>query len=193
MKKILSLATSVAVAVALSSCGGSQQVASSGSAKGGGSPVGEVHESPCTIPDTDDEFGATGIANGPQNWMNVLQTRALTNARNLIFQKIQHAYIGAIDHYNDNNVRAKLERAGMQITIDWGMNNIRMSCGPKFTAADERGEIMCFVGIRVNKKPIVDVIVDHVLKDEELKDLCQEEEFRKWMDESFKKYKVNNQ
>jgi hypothetical protein len=199
MKKILSFATLVAVAVALSSCGGGQQVANSGSAKGGGSPFGEVYESPCTIPDTDDEFGATGIANGSKNRMDVLQTSALTNAQNIIRQKMQHAYVGAIDDYSNyignnagSDAQAKVERAGTQI-IDRIVNDTKAVCGPKFSSVDEKGDVMCFVGIRISKKQVVDAITDHVSNDEELKIRFQEQEFRKRMDENFKKYKVNNQ
>jgi hypothetical protein len=196
MKKILILATSVAVAVALSSCGGSQQVAS---AKGGGNPFPDVYDTPCAMPDTDDEFGATGIASGSKNRMDVLQTAALTNAQNLIRQKMQHAYIGAIDNYSDyiggnagSDAQTKVEGAGSQI-IDKIVNDTRAVCGPKFSGVDEKGDVMCFVGIKISKKQVVDAITDHVSNDEELKIRFKEQEFRKRMDETFKKYKVNNQ
>jgi hypothetical protein len=162
-----------------------------------GSPFGEVYEAPCTVHDTDDAFGATGIARGSKNRMDVLQTSALTNAQNIVRQKLQHAYKGAIDDYSNyignnagSDAETKVERAGTQI-IDAVINNTKATCGPKFSAADEKGDVTCFVGILISNKAIADKIIDHVSKDEELKIRFNEQEFRKKMDASFEKFKEN--
>ena len=160
-----------------------------------GSPFGEVYEAPCAEYDTDEYFTATGIANGSKNRMDVLQTSALTNAQNIVRQKMQHAYKGAIDNYSNyigtnagSDAEAKVERAGTQI-IDRMINDTRATCGPKFSAIDEKGDVQCYVGIRISKKQMADAIVNHVSNDEELKIRFNEQEFRKRMNENFKNFK----
>jgi hypothetical protein len=199
-KNYLKIAVMAAlVAVTATGCGSGKQVASTGSSRSGGSPFGEVYEAPCAEKDTDDEFAATGISSGSKNRMDVLQTSALTNAQNIVRQKMQHAYKGAIDDYSNyigNNAgadaEAKVERAGTQI-IDRLVNDTKATCGPKFSSVDDRGDVTCFVGIRISKKQLANAIADHVSKDEEMKIRFNEQEFRKRMDENFKKFKENNQ
>ena len=160
-----------------------------------GSPFGEFYEPPCAEKDTDDEFAAFGTANGSRNRMDVLQTSALTNAQNVIRQKMRHAYRGAIDDYSNymgNNVgsdaQAKVERGGMQI-IDRIINDTKVVCGPKFSSVDDKGDVTCFVGIRISKKELAQAIANHLSEDDELKIRFNEQEFLKRMDENFKKYK----
>ncbi|MDR2835033.1 MAG: hypothetical protein LBV69_02360 [Bacteroidales bacterium] len=197
MKRILIFAAVAVMAVVVcTSCGTSKNASSDYKPKAG-SPFGEVYEAPCTEHDTDDYFAATGIASGSKNRMDVLQTSALTNAQNIVRQKMKHAYKGAIDDYSNyignnagSDAEAKVERAGTQI-IDAVINNTKATCGPKFSAVDEKGDVTCFVGIRISNKEIVDKIIDHVSKDEELKIRFNEQEFRKKMDANFEKFKEN--
>ncbi|MDR1161523.1 MAG: hypothetical protein LBK45_04200, partial [Tannerellaceae bacterium] len=116
------------VCLSITSCKGSKTAASSST---GGNPFGEVYEAPCTQLDTDEEFAATGISNGSKNRMDVLQTSALTNAQNIVRQKMQHAYKGAIDDYSSyigsnagSDAVAKVEQAGTQI-IDRIVNDTK--------------------------------------------------------------------
>jgi hypothetical protein len=150
---------------------------------------------PCQEFDTDDYFAAAGIASGSKNRMDVLQTAALTNAQNVIRQKMQHAYKGMIADYSTyigNNggadTDAKVERAGSQI-IDAMINETRATCGPKFSGVDDKGNVICYLSIRINKKQVAEAIADNVSKDEELRIRFNEEQFRKKMDEEFKKFK----
>jgi hypothetical protein len=196
--------TAAFAAIVAMGCGSSKQgVQSAGNnqtvAKSGGSPFGEVYEAPCAAFDTDDEFAATGIASGSKNRMDVLQTSAITNAQNVIRQKVQHAYKGAIDDYSNymganagSDAEVKVERAGTQI-IDLMINETRATCGPKFSSVDERGDVTCFVGVKISKKQLANAITDHVSKDKELKIRFNEQEFRKRMDENFKKFKENGE
>lgn len=163
-----------------------------------GSPFGEVYDIPCGELDTEEEFAATGIAQGAKNRMDVLQTSALTNAQNIIRQKMQHAYKGAIDDYSNyigndkgTDMDAKVERAGTQV-INQIVNDTRAVCGPKFSGVDEKGDVSCFVGIRISKKKIVDAISKTLSNDEELKIRFNEQEFRKRMEKSFENFKENN-
>ena len=160
------------------------------------SPFDEAYyEPPCAEKDTDDEFAAFGIASGSRNRMDILQTSALTNAQNVIRQKMQHAYKGAIDDYSNymgnnfgSDAEAKVERAGTQI-IDRIINDTKTVCGPKFSSVDDKGDVTCFVGIRISKKQVAQAITKHLSEDDELKIRFNEQEFRKRMEENFEKYK----
>lgn len=192
--QLLSIAFVAIASFAIVGCGTTKPAATEHKLKAG-SPFGDTFEIPCAEYDTDDYFGATGIASGPKNRMDVLQTSALTNAQNIVRQKMKHAYKGAIDDYSNyignnagSDAQTHIERAGTQI-IDAVINDTRATSGPKFSAVDDKGDVTCFVGIRVYKKAIEDKIVEHVSKDEELRIRFNEQEFRKKMDENFKKFK----
>lgn len=195
MKKLFVLATIVASTLA-ASCGTTKPAIAANNTKPG-NPFGDVYEVPAAEHDTDDYFGATGIASGPKARMDVLQMAALTNAQNIVRQKMQHAYKGAIDDYSSyigNNVgsdaKNKVERAGTQI-INAIVNDTQATKGPMFSAVDEKGNVTCYVGIRISKKTITEKIVDYVSEDEELKIRFQEEQFRNKMEDNFKKFKEN--
>ncbi|MDR2027467.1 MAG: hypothetical protein LBQ01_07910 [Prevotellaceae bacterium] len=199
-KKLVFIAISAIFAsVMMTGCGSSKQATGNNyTPQPAGSPFGNVYETPCSEQDTDEYFGAVGIANGSKNRMDVLQTSALTNAQNVVRQKMKHAYKGAIDDYSNyignnagSDADAKVERAGTQI-IDAVINNTKASCGPKFSSVDEKGNVTCYVGIRVSNKDVVDKIIDNVSKDEELRIRFQESEFRKRMDANFEKFKEDN-
>ena len=178
-------------------CGGSKQVATSSNKPKSSSPFGEVYEAPCADVDTENEFVGLGIASGSKNRMDVLQTSALTNAQNIVRQKMQHAYKGAIDDYSNymgnnsgSDAQAKVERAGTQL-IDRIVNDTKAVCGPKFSSVDDKGDVSCYIGIRVNKKQVAQAIANYLSKDDELKMRFNEQEFRKRMDENFAKYQEN--
>lgn len=180
-------------------------VVSCGSSKGGhtsykqsnapGSPFGDVYEAPAAEYDTDDYFGATGIAYGPKANMDILQLNALTNAQNAVRQKMKHTYKGLVSDYANSvsnnagtDIQSKVERGGDQI-IDAIVNDTQASKGPMFSAVDDKGNVTCFIGIRVSKKGVADKIADFVSDDEELKIRFKEEEFRKRIQQAFKDYK----
>ncbi len=185
----------VAMAAALSSCGSSKN--SMASAPRSTNPFGDVYEAPAAENDTEDYFGATGIASGPQARMGELQLAALTNAQNMIRQKMKHAYKGAVDDYMNSvgnnsgtDIEAKIERGGTQL-IDVIVNDTQASKGPVFSAVDDKGNVNCFIGIRISKKAVADKIADYVSEDEELKIRFKEDQFRQRMKESFKDFKEN--
>lgn len=194
MKKTLIL-VATATALLLSSCG--VQTTTIADNKRSASPFGDVFEVPAAENDTDEYFGATGIATGPKARMGDLQLDALSNAQNMIRQKMQHAYKGAVDDYMvrfgnnaGSDIQSKLERGGTQI-IDVIVNDTQASKGPYFSNVDEKGNVTCYIGIRISKKTIADKIADYVSEDEELKIRFQEEQFRQRMKESFKEFKAN--
>jgi hypothetical protein len=193
-KNFISIAV-IAMFLTMTGCGGSKQSSGNVYKAKAGNPFEDVYEPPCTTQDDDEYFAATGIANGSKNRMDVLQTRSLTNAQNIVRQKMQHAYKGAIDDYSKyigtnagSDADVKVERAGTQI-INAVINNTKAWCGPKFSGVDEKGNVTCFVGIKISAKEIADKIIDHVSKDEELRIRFQEQEFRKHMFDNFEKFK----
>lgn len=199
MKTLSVLATTVAILLCVS-CGTTKPATVANNARPN-SPFGDTFPIPNGEFDTDDYFGATGIATGPKVRMGELYSVALTNAQNIVRQKIAHAYKGAIDDYSlmlGNNIgsdfQSKIERAGTQI-IDAIVNDTRETNPPVFSAVDEKGNVTCYVGIRVYKNVIADKLAKNVKKnvseDEELRIRFNEEQFRQKMEENFKKFKEN--
>lgn len=201
MKKLeLKVVMAVVCVCLFGSCGVNKN-AGINTAYRSGNPFGDVYEMPAAEYDTDEYFGATGIATGPATRQDVLQSAALTNAQNLVRQKMKHAYQGMIDDYSNyvgtsagTNAETKIERGGTQI-IDAVVNETRAT-KVVFSGIDDKGNMTCYTGIRVSKKELAEKITEQVTEavseDEELKVRFKEEEFRKSMDERFKKFKENN-
>ncbi len=195
MKKSFVL-TAMATAMLLASCGTQKNTMMANNSRSV-SPFGDVFEVPAAENDTEEHFGATGIASGSKARMGDLQLDALANAQNMIRQKMKHAYKGAVDDYMvrfgnnaGSDIQSKLERGGTQI-IDVIVNDTQASKGPFFSNVDDKGNVTCYIGIRISKKTIADKITDYVSEDEELKIRFQEDQFRQRMKESFKDFKEN--
>jgi len=159
---------------------------------------GETYSMPTFEPDTEEYFAATGIAEGPRQRMDVLQQASLTNAQNIIRQKMKHAYQGMISDYSNfmginanSDAATKIERGGNQI-IDIVVNET-MARDVKFSGVDEKGHVTCFTGIRIYKKQVADKIADQISKDDELKLRFNEDQYRKYIQEKFKEYKEGKQ
>jgi hypothetical protein len=177
----------------LTSCGSSK--VAERSANSAGNPFGDVYEAPCAELDSETEFAATGIAEGSKAQMGTLQLVALGNAQDVVRRKMQHSYKGMVSGYMNqvgtnagNDLENKLEAAGNQI-IDKIVNDTRATCGPKFSGVDDKGNVSCYIGIRISKKQVADAIANQVSNDEELSIRFKEEEFRKRMEEKFADYK----
>lgn len=200
MKKFnLMVAVATACVCFFSSCGANKNAVSNVPSRSG-NPFGDVYELPAAEYDTDEYFGATGIATGPATRQDILQSAALTNAQNLVRQKMKHAYQGMIDDYSNyvgtnagTDAETKIERGGTQI-IDALVNETRAT-KVVFSGIDDKGNMTCYTGIRISKKDlaekIADKVTDAVSEDEELKIRFKEEQFRQKMDEHFKKFKEN--
>ena len=144
--------------------------------------------------DTEEYFAAVGLSNGSKERMDVLQLSALTNAQNVIRQKLKHAYKGMVADYSNyigNNIgtdaNVHVERAGNQI-IDAVVNDTQAQT-LQFSGVDEKGNVTCYTGIRVYKKQLAEKIAKAVSEDEELKIRFEEKKFREYMQEQFKEYK----
>ena len=159
---------------------------------------GETYSMPTFEPDTEEYFAASGMARGSRERMDMLQRSALTNAQNLIRQKMTHAYEGMVVDYskeqgnnNGTDMTKKIQTGGTQIIK--GIVNETMARDVKFSGVDEKGYVTCFVGIRIYKKQMADKIAKSLSQDEELKLNSDEERFRKYMEEKLKEYKESNQ
>ena len=163
-----------------------------------GSPFGQTFTMPTFEPDTEEYFAASGTANGPRARMDVLQRAALSNAQSIIRQKMKHAYKGVVSDYSNymgmgsaSDAMGKVEAGGDQI-IDAVVNET-MARDVRFSSVDEKGNLDCFVGVRIYKKQVVDKVIEGLSNDQELKLRFNEEQFRQRMEKVFKDYKESQQ
>ncbi|GHV69174.1 hypothetical protein FACS1894199_17460 [Bacteroidia bacterium] len=188
--------------VMMTGCGGNKQVASNVPTPKGGNPFGgETYELPCAKDgrDTDEFFGAVGIASGSKERMDELQLAALANAQAAIRPRLKNAYKGTVSDFTGSlgddsgtNRAVGLKRAG-DIVIDQIIDNTTVSCGPRFTAVDEKGNLTCYVAIRISKEEVVDKVAKRISRDKELQIKFDEQQYRKQMQETLKKYKEEQQ
>lgn len=161
-------------------------------------PFGEVYSLPTGEADTDEYFAATGVAYGEVKLMGELQIVALTNAQDIVRQKMKHAYKGMILTYAntvsaDSGTRmfTNMERGGGHV-IDAIVNDTNATGAPKFSAVDDDGNVYCYIGVRVSKREVIDKIARYMSEDEELKNHFKEEQFRNSMERTFREYRENN-
>ena len=163
-----------------------------------GSPFGQTYTMPTFEPDTEEYFAATGTANGPRARMDVLQRAALSNAQSMIRAKMKHAYKGVVSDYSNymgmesaSSAMTKVEQGGDQI-IDAVVNET-MARDVRFSSVDSKGNVDCYVGVRIYKKQAAEKIVEGLSNDQELKLRFNEDQFRQRMEKVFKDYKESKQ
>ena len=158
-----------------------------------GMPEKEVNDvdMPTLAGDTDEYFEALGISYGSRARMGELHILALTNAQNIIRQKMAHLYKGVIEDYMrvyGNNlgtdIETNMERKGQQF-MDAILNDTREVGSPEFSEMDEKGNITCYVVARMYKKGLSGKMADFVLKSEELKGKIEEVPFQRIIDKRF--------
>ncbi|HIT48590.1 MAG TPA: hypothetical protein IAC34_03755 [Candidatus Coprenecus stercoripullorum] len=198
MKKISIIAAIAATSLMiLSSCGAPRQIVADSQQQQQRKLFGETQEIPCADYDTEEYFAATGTYYGSSKNLSALQTAALNHAQQLVHNKLSHAYIGAVDNYFSaigtnvgSDVDNKFEGAGTQIINDV-VNETGATCVRFDAYPDEKGNVNCYVSVRVSKEELADRITDFVSEDEELNIRFKEHDFRERMKESFKLYKDN--
>lgn len=158
---------------------------------GTGVSVANEADMPTLAGDTDEYFEALGISYGSKARMGELHMMALTNAQNIIRQKMAHVYKGVIEDYiraYGNNlgtdIETKMERKGKQF-MDAILNDTREVGSPEFSEMDEKGNITCYVVARMYKKGLAGKMSDFVLKSEELKGKIEEAPFKRIIDKHF--------
>ncbi len=198
MKKIF-VFTAIIASMGFIACGPARHTASTPaptySNNTSSNPFGETYSAPISGYTTDDEsFGALGIAYASRNRIGELQRLAMANAQALIRQQMTHAYRGAIADYLNSvgnnvgtDVESKIEGGGTQI-INNMVNDVKNSSEPKFSGIDEKGNITCYIGIRISKKEFTNKVADYISDDEELKIRFKEDQFRKSMEKEFEKF-----
>lgn len=176
------------------SCGGSKQVAKSQSPQYTDPFAGGAYELPCSVFDDDENFAATGIASGPSTRKGALQMTALKNAQDIVAMKMQHAVEGEVKSFFES-VGANQGTDVDEQTIG-GINNIIMgivnntsSCCQMFSGVDAKGNVECYVGIKVSKQKIANAVADNLSKSHKEDIRNRAEEFRKQLSEDLKQYR----
>ncbi len=200
MKKIFVFIT-IVVSMYFISCGSSKQVVyaaptSASQTQTSRNPFGETYSAPITGYTTDEEaFGALGIAQGSSAQMGQLQFNALKNAKTLIIEQMAHEYKSATKDYMNSvgnnsgtDLENHLERIGLQ-TIETMVNDVKNSSEPKFSGIDEKGNMSCYIGIRIAKKAFIEKVADNISNDEELRIRFKEEQFQEWLEKNAFKQK----
>ena len=87
------------------------------------------------------------------------------------------------------DIQNKIERAGTQV-IDAVVNDTKES-QVKYSSVDEKGNVYCYVGIRINKEKLADEVAKAVAKavtdEEEVKIGFNEAKFREQNADVFKR------
>lgn len=198
MKKVFIICVGIAT-LTLASCGSSKNNAQSN--KGSNSPFGETYEMPCAEYDSDSEFGATGIYKCSAAQKGNAQQFALQNAQQIVRMKMQHAYKGMVSDYTNsygnnagNDIQSKITIAGDQ-AINTVLNDTRATC-VRFSGVDDRGNIECYVGIRISKELLAKKITERVnnalSQDEKMRIDFNEKKYREEMKARFKNFKEDN-
>jgi len=153
--------------------------------------VAEEVEIPTLAGDTDEYFEALGISYGSKVRMGELHILALTNAQNIIRQKMAHVYKGVIEEYMrvyGNNlgtdIETKMERGGKQF-MNAILNDTREIGSPEFSEMDEKGNVTCYVVARMYKQGLAEKMADFILESEDLKGKLEEVQLRRIIDKNF--------
>lgn len=196
-KNLLIMVALVAGVSVMTSCGGSskqvvaQQYPQSGAYA---NPYAGIVKNPLFHKDTDDFWYAVGEASGGLNDdAGQIKLDALTNAQDIIRQKMSHSYQGLIENYGrtignsqGNDRQRKMERGGKQI-IDAIVNNTDSE--DEASRIDEKGKQTVYVVIKISKKQVAKEIKNFVSKDEDLRISYNKDKFFEHMDETFKQSK----
>ncbi|MDR0834971.1 MAG: hypothetical protein LBN11_00090 [Tannerella sp.] len=186
-------AMAVLVVFVATSCGSKKQTAVSNS-RNSSNPFGGAFEAPCAMYDDDEYFAATGIASGPATQKGTLQRTALSNGQAMIRQKMQHAYEGVVKDYFEHigankgsDVETQTIGGGNQIIMGI-VNNTSQSC-LMFSPVDDKGNVECYIGIKISKSKVANAIADNLSKSEKAEIRQHAEDFRKQIAEDLKNYK----
>jgi hypothetical protein len=191
-KNLIFITVTVFASVIMTSCGGSKQVASTTTQSS--SPFGAASQAPCAVFDDDENFAATGFASGAASRKGSLQLTALKNAQDVIAMKMQHAVEGEVKSFFESvgsNKGTDVDDqtiGGINNIIMGVVNNTSHSC-LMWSNVDARGDIECYIGIKISKAKIANAVADHLSKNEKQEIRQRADDFRKQMAEDLKSYK----
>lgn len=153
------------------------------------------YETPCTVFDTNEDFAATGIAAGPYTQKGSIQLVALKNAQDVVAMKIMHAVEGEVKSFfesvgnNKGNDYQQQTIGGLNTIITGIVNNTSACCGPRYSGVDARGNVECYVGIKVSKERIADAVIESLSRNERQEIREAAESFRRQMTEDLRCYR----
>ena len=184
---------SVCACVLMISCGGNKQIVQSEQKYTNPFESG-TFELPCAVYDDEEYFAATGIASGPASQKGALQMTALKNGQDLIAMKMQHAVEGEVMSFFESI--GSNEGTDIDDQTIGGINNIIMGivnntshCCLRFSGVDSKGNVECYIGIKIAKQDIADAVADNLSQNKKEDIRNRAEEFRKKLAEDLKKYK----
>lgn len=197
-KQILCMLTLTMGALLVNGCGGSSQpVVIAQPTPQSNNPFGELYDDPTFEPDTEEYYTGSNSATGSSMRRDVVRKMALTNAQNIARQKIKHAYKGMISDYSGyignnlgTNAEILLESAGDQ-KIDAIVNDTKETL-VKWSAIDDKGNITCYVGIRIDKTKLANAVADCISETDELKIRVDAGKFREYMHSQFRDSKPSS-
>jgi hypothetical protein len=196
MKKINLKVAIIAVTAVLgmSACGSVKQQVASTNRSGGSSPFGAASVAPCTVYDDEENFAATGFASGAAGRKGSLQQVALKNAQDMVAMKMQHAFEGEVKTFFESvgsNAGTDVDdqTIGDISNILIGVsNNTSHSC-LMWSNVDDRGNVECYIGIKISKSKVADIVADNLSKSKKAEIRQRAEDFRKQVKEDLKSYK----
>lgn len=160
------------------------------------SPFGQnIADAPCVEKDTHEYFVGIGIETCTKYTMNEGAQKALMAAQTQVASKMKSRIKAAttqyLNSYGNNqgaDAQNKMENMGEKV-INAIMNDTYAECGPRYSNMDDKGNVQCYIGVRIYKKRIVDAMVNQVSNDEKMKIDFKEKQFREQMEKAFNEYK----
>ena len=189
---VLRIVASVCTCVVMLSCG-SNKVVQSGKKYANPFESG-AYELPCAVYDDDEYFAATGMAAGPATQKGILQMTALKNGQDMIAMKMQHAVEGEIMGFfesigSNEGTDVDTQTLGGINNIIMGIVNETSHCCLKFSGVDAKGNVECYIGIKIPKEDIANAVADNLSQHKKEDIRNRAEEFRKKLSEDLKHYR----
>ena len=183
---VLKVVVSVCACMVMLSCGGNKQVVQSEKKYTNPFESG-AYELPCAVYDDDEYFAATGMAAGPATQKGILQMTALKNGQDMIAMKMQHAVEGEIMGFfesigSNEGTDVDTQTLGGINNIIMGIVNETSHCCLKFSGVDAKGNVECYIGIKIPKEDIANAVAKEDIRN-------RAEEFRKKLSEDLKRYR----
>lgn len=190
---VLKVVVSVFACMVMLSCGGYKQVVQSEKKYTNPFESG-AYELPCAVYDDDEYFAATGMAAGPATQKGILQMTALKNGQDMIAMKMQHAVEGEIMGFfesigSNEGTDVDTQTLGGINNIIMGIVNETSHCCLKFSGVDAKGNVECYIGIKIPKEDIANAVADNLSQNKKEDIRNRAEEFRKKLSEDLKRYR----
>jgi len=145
---------------------------------------------PCTEKDDADWYTASSSMLFDDSDSDLTATALLLSLQQQLFLKLRAHYQAVVPDYFDmiktedvSYKRQHIEQGGLRV-INEMVSETYENCRETTDFPNSNGQYTMYMSIKINKKEIVDNIVDEIKKDEEMKVRFNEQQFRK----SFEKF-----